>query len=97
MQERTTGAISLRPTGNSQGAYLFMSLTTGRRLNFQILAPLPLPQDVTNVIHRLACHNPKGIDILDRDWHPFLEPEEGTDDDRDNSTYAPPDNDSSNN
>ena len=29
IQERTTGAISLRPTGNAQGAYFFVSLTTG--------------------------------------------------------------------
>ena len=30
MQTRTTGAISLRPTGNEQGGHYFMSLTTGR-------------------------------------------------------------------
>ena len=28
MQERTTGAIDLRATGNAQGSYFFMSLTT---------------------------------------------------------------------
>ena len=33
MQERTTGSIYLRPTGNSQGAYFFMILTTVRILN----------------------------------------------------------------
>ena len=43
-QERTTGVISLRPTGNTQGAYFFMSLTTGRILNHQSFNPLPLPQ-----------------------------------------------------
>jgi hypothetical protein len=32
MQSRTTGAIVLHPTGNSQGGYYFMSLTTGKRL-----------------------------------------------------------------
>jgi hypothetical protein len=30
---RNTGAIVLSPTGNAQGAYHFMSLTTGKRLS----------------------------------------------------------------
>ena len=63
MQERTTGAIALRPTDNAQGSYFFMSLTTGGRPNRQIFTPLPLPQDVINGIHRLALRNPKGLDI----------------------------------
>ena len=29
MVSRTTGAIALQPTGNAQGGYYFMSLTTG--------------------------------------------------------------------
>ena len=29
-KERTTGAVTLNPTGNTQGRYVFMSLTTGR-------------------------------------------------------------------
>ena len=33
MASRTTGAIALRPTGNVQGGYYFMSLTSGLRLN----------------------------------------------------------------
>ena len=33
MQERTTGALVLRPTGHAQGEYFFMSLTSGQRLN----------------------------------------------------------------
>ena len=32
MSSRTTGAIALRPTGNSQGGFYFMSLSTGKRL-----------------------------------------------------------------
>ena len=78
MQEGTTGAIALRPTGNDQGAYFFISLTTDRRLNRQIFTPLPLPQDVINSARFLAHRNPKGLDIRDRDWRPFLEPEDGT-------------------
>ena len=32
VQERTAGAIALRPVGNAQGGWYFMSLNTGRRL-----------------------------------------------------------------
>ena len=68
MQEQTTSVITLRPTGNAQGAYFFMSLTGGQRLNRKSFTPLPLPQDVINGVHRLALRNPKGLDIRDRDW-----------------------------
>ena len=93
MQERTTGAISLQPTGNAQGAYFFMSLTTGRRLNRQVFTPLPLPQDIINGVHCLALRNPKGLDIRDMDWCLLLEPEDGANDDDDDCTYAPSDDD----
>ena len=33
MNPRTIGAIALRPVGNSQGSFYFMSITTGRVLN----------------------------------------------------------------
>ena len=74
-----------------------MSLKTGRRLNRPSFTPLPLPQDVINGFHRLACRNPKGIDIRERDRRPFLEPEDGTNENEDDSTYAPSDDDSSDN
>ena len=96
MQERTTGAIALQPTGNAQGAYFFMSLTTGQRLNRQRFTSLPLPQDVINGVDCLASRNPKGFGIRDRDRRPFLEPEDGTNNNEDDSTYAPSDDDSSN-
>ena len=47
------------------------------------------PQDVINSVHRLARRNPRGLDIQDRDWSPFLEDEDESDNDTDNSTYAP--------
>ena len=97
MQEQTTGTIALRPTVNSQGAYFFMSLTSDRRMNRHCFTPLPLPQDFINGVHRLARRNPKGLDIRDRDRSPFIEPEDGTNNNEDNSTYAPSDEDSSNN
>ena len=54
MQTRTTGAISLRPTGNEQGGHYFMSLTTGRRLNRNHWTPLSMRQDVIDRVHTLA-------------------------------------------
>ena len=47
-KECTTGAITLNPTGNAQGGYFFMSLTTGRRLNRRQWTTL---QMTTNVMH----------------------------------------------
>ena len=97
MEERTTGAIALRSTGNTQEAYFFMSLRTGRRLNRQRFTPLSLPQDVINVVHPLARHNPRGLDIQDRDRRPFLEPEDRIDNEDDYSTHALSDKDNSKN
>ena len=97
MQERTTRAIALRPTGNTQGASLFMSLTTGRRLNCPGFTPLPLPQDTINTVHYLLRRNPRGLDIQDRDWRPFIKPEDGADDNDNDSTYALSENDNSDN
>jgi hypothetical protein len=54
MLSRTTGAIALRPTANSQGGYYFMSLTTGRLLNRYNWHVLPMPQDVIDRVHVLA-------------------------------------------
>ena len=33
MSPRTVGALVLHPTGNAQGNFYFMSLSTGRMLN----------------------------------------------------------------
>ena len=97
MQERATGDIALRPTGNAQGAYFFIRFTTGWRLNSQLFIPLPLPQDVINGVHCLLHRNPRGLYIQDRDRHPFLEAEDVADDDTDNSTYAPSNKENSKN
>jgi hypothetical protein len=69
MAPRTTGAIALRPTGNAQGGYYFMSLTTGRRISRNRWTPLPMPQDVINRIIELGQqqHMAEGIEFYDRD------------------------------
>jgi hypothetical protein len=43
---RTTRAIALRPTGNTQGGYYFFSLSTGRQLNCNHWTTLPMPAEV---------------------------------------------------
>ena len=54
MNARTVGALALCPTGNAQGSFYFMSISTGRVLNRLHATPLPLPDDVVDQIHRLA-------------------------------------------
>jgi hypothetical protein len=68
MLSRTTGAIALRPTGNIQGGYYFMSLTTGRRISRYNWTVLPMPQDVINRVHMMAQQQlaNDGLVFLDR-------------------------------
>ena len=70
MGPRTTGAISLRPTGNSQGGHYFYSLTSGRRLNRNRWTLLPMPMEVIERVHQLAgkgLNSAEEIDFYDRD------------------------------
>ena len=51
---RTVGAIALRPTGNQQGGYFFMSLHTGRIINCLHAKKLPMPSEVIIRVDQLA-------------------------------------------
>jgi hypothetical protein len=64
MLTHTTGAIALRPTGNIQGGYYFMSLTTAKRLTRYAWTPLPIPGEVIERVHVLSQRNPAGSDIV---------------------------------
>ena len=66
MASRTCPAIALRPTGNTQGGYYFMSLRTGARINRNHWTALPLPSTVKLAIEQPAENNPEGLDICDR-------------------------------
>jgi len=96
MTPRTIGALALRPTGNIQGNFYFLSLSTGRVLNRQSATPLPMPNEVIERVHLLARRqkaNP-GLVFLDRDQQPFADdqPDESDDDDdADDDDYVPPD------
>ena len=54
LQSRTVGAIALRPTGNQQGGYFFMSLHTGRIINRLHTTKLPIPSEVIIRVEQLA-------------------------------------------
>ena len=84
MNPRTVGAIALRPVGNGQGSFYFLSVTTGRVLNRLHATALPMPDDVIDKLHRMARQqksNP-GLVFADRN----LNLEEYNDDD-DDETY----------
>jgi hypothetical protein len=51
---RSTGAITLTPTGNAQGGYFVMSLTTGRRLSRHQWDELPRPDGVIAAVEAMA-------------------------------------------
>jgi hypothetical protein len=90
MLTRTTGAIALRPKGNTQLGYYFMSLTTGKCINRFSWTPLPMPGEVTERVHILARRNPAGtvIQFGWRDGTP-LEDEPDEADDAHDEDYLP--------
>ena len=101
MDSRTAGATALRPTGNAQGGYYFMSISTGRRLNRNNWSILPMPNEVIERVHNLARRQSanKGLLFMDREGNDMgddLIGEPMDDGDSDGSTYAPSENDSGN-
>ena len=54
LQSCTVGAIALRPTGNQQGGYFFMSLHTGCIINHLHATKLPMPSEVIIRVEQLA-------------------------------------------
>jgi hypothetical protein len=75
MLPRTTGTIALRPTGNDQGGYYFLSLSTGRRLNRNHWTALPMPAKVVDRIHTLAhcSRSAKCIEFFGRNGIPLTD------------------------
>ena len=75
MSPRTVGALALRPTGNAQGSYYFMSLSTGRVLNRLRGTALPMPDDVIDRVHRMARQQKANPGLLfgDRNMTPIYD------------------------
>jgi hypothetical protein len=57
MLSRTVGAVCLGPTGNAQGTYSFLSLSTGRKIDRRTWTELPMPAEVITRVHTLARRN----------------------------------------
>ena len=88
LQTRTICAIAICLTCNYQGRYFFISLVTAWKLNRDHWTPLPVPQDVIDCIHCLACCNPCVMSICNRDRHPL--PDAANSDDKDeDETFIP--------
>lgn len=99
---QTTGAIALRPTGNEQGGYYMFSLSSGKVLNRNHWTALPLPNNVIDRVHALACrfhHADMALVFADRFGTPILDiidvaDDDNLDDDSDYNQSADDDNDS---
>ena len=94
MRARTVGAIALRPTGNEEGSYYFMSLETGRRINRTHWTPLPLSENAIRRVHQLADES-KAAQGLTFAWRDGSEIINEDDDEAADADYDPADDDSS--
>jgi len=64
LRQRTSGAITLRPTGNDQGGHYFLSLHSGKRINRNAWTELPMPNEVIAQVQLLAIAEKKYDSIL---------------------------------
>ena len=96
MSPRTIGALALRPTGNSQGGYYFLSLSSGQRINRKSWTALPMPDEVIKQVHRLARRNGSKDSLIFKDRNNHIIEDEYDDDDDDDESYNPMDDYESN-
>ena len=70
---RSLGAIALNPTGNTQGDYYFLSLSTGARISRHAWTELPLPDTAIARVEAIALHEGRPL-IQERgfviEWRP---------------------------
>ena len=92
MTTRTVGALALRPTGNVQGTWFFLSLSTGRIIKRNTATPLPMPEHVIDRVHRMARQQKAdpGLVFSDRnrvvdETHPDMDDAESDDESYDPS------------
>ena len=96
MSPQTVGALAQHPTGNAQGSFHFMSLSTGWVLNRLCTMTLPMPDNVVDQVHRMAQQqkaNP-GLLFRDRNMNSLNDQDIGeSSDDEDDEEYIPGDED----
>ena len=98
MTTRTVGAIALWPTGNAQGGHYFYSLSTGCVLNQNRWTIIPMPADVIDQVHVMACCNAQFRSLEFTNHHSIAIPDndDNTDANDDDEDYDPvDDNDAS--
>ena len=85
MSPRTVGALALRPTGNAQGSFYFMSLSAGRVLNRLRGTALPMPDDVIDRVHQMARQQKADPGLLfgDRNMNPIYDKMSNDEEDED--------------
>ena len=90
LDPRTIGALALRPTGNVQGGYLFLSLTMGTVINCMRWTRIPMPKEVIDWVERMARQEHAGMTLLfeDQDHNEIIDLDDTDDDD---SAYEPDD------
>jgi hypothetical protein len=63
---RTKGAISLGPSGNLQGGFKFMDLTSGKKIVRRSWDVIPMPNVVINRVNDLGKDQPSIVMFTDR-------------------------------
>ena len=63
MRPRTTAAIALRPMGNLQGGFHFLSLRTGRVITAREWTNLPMSDDVVNRVNEMGKGGSREDDV----------------------------------
>ena len=89
MNPRTIGALALRPTGNAQGSYYFLSLSTGGVINRLHATALPMPDDVIDRVHRMARQQKANPGLVFGDRNNLANILDLDDDDEDNDDFNP--------
>jgi hypothetical protein len=83
---RTQGAICLGPSGNLQGGFKFMSLTSGQRISRRTWDVIPMPQTVIDRVNRLGKDQPEQFVFTDRKGRLIGDLELSSSDDNDDLT-----------
>ena len=88
MRARTLGAIALRPTGNANGDYYFLSLATGERVIRHSWTVIHMTETAIARVDAIAAHEGRPLiqDGLVIEWRPDMP----IDDDTYDLDYVPP-------
>ena len=68
---RTQGAICLGPSGNIQGGFKFMSLTSAKKIVRRSWDKIPMPQTVIDRVNHLGKDQPEHFAFTDRKGQPI--------------------------